>query len=285
MKEFCRNSPTPGYFALESVEKIFVNVAADDEKISKSSSSGPRDKEKNQGRYKRAVDEPCDDCPQLCESSEDTDAVCTCFHGFRAVPGPVYCRDIDECKEQSGLCQPGGRCINTAGSFVCRCATGFRATPDGHCVDIDECAKSPCSQICTNLPGSYSCSCYRGYTLLPGPGPGVCENLNECELHTDGCSHLCSNTDGSFLDQHIYSTESMLTIRNKVSKENPARCNDRNKGQHKSDEKPDSSPSRTHTAIGVSISSHLCIGHRVDPEAKNEMLYGGGGYKTHHKLT
>ncbi|KAF4529064.1 hypothetical protein B566_EDAN006086, partial [Ephemera danica] len=106
---------------------------------------------------------------------------------------------IDECKEQSGLCQPGGRCINTVGSFVCRCATGFRATPDGHCVDIDECAKSPCSQICTNLPGSYSCSCYRGYTLLPGPGPGVCENLNECELHTDGCSHLCSNTDGSFV--------------------------------------------------------------------------------------
>jgi hypothetical protein len=51
---------------------------------------------------------------------------------------------------------------------------------------------------CLNT-GNYSCSCYKGYTLLPGPGPGICRDLNECELHTDGCSHLCSNTEGSFV--------------------------------------------------------------------------------------
>ena len=44
----------------------------------------------------------------------------------------MYCSDIDEC-EDDRLCA-NGHCVNTEGSFHCRCYEGYQRTQEGsHC--------------------------------------------------------------------------------------------------------------------------------------------------------
>lgn len=57
----------------------------------------------------------------------------------------------------------------------------------------------------------------------------------------------------------------ILTIRNKVSKQNPAGSKYRNKTQNKANEKPHSCTSGAHASIGVCITPHLGVGHNVNP--------------------
>ncbi|XP_065343464.1 uncharacterized protein LOC135941714 [Cloeon dipterum] len=138
----------------------------------------------------------CDRCPQLCSPDK---SACACFRGFTKV-SEFHCQDVDECQERN-ICGAHGKCINTLGSYVCRCQPGFQPLPSGKCIDINECAlalnSKPCDQICTNLPGSYECSCHTGYVL--SQQTGKCEDLNECLEDDNACSHLCVNTPGSFI--------------------------------------------------------------------------------------
>ena len=41
---------------------------------------------------------------------------------------PPVCTDMDECKHD-GMC-PNGVCVNVDGSYICRCNTGFRQSPN-----------------------------------------------------------------------------------------------------------------------------------------------------------
>uniref|UniRef100_A0A3Q2XKK8 EGF-like domain-containing protein n=1 Tax=Hippocampus comes TaxID=109280 RepID=A0A3Q2XKK8_HIPCM len=61
--------------------------------------------------------------------------VCTCYPGYRfdrerhRNHKSPYCLDIDECEESGGgVCEH--ECVNTSGSFLCRCHSGYILAPD-----------------------------------------------------------------------------------------------------------------------------------------------------------
>ncbi|CAN9497699.1 unnamed protein product [Ophioblennius macclurei] len=80
------------------------------------------------------------------------------------------CVDIDECVTGKNLCPYNRQCVNTFGSYYCKCQDGYDLKyVDGKydCVDLDECASSThkCSHhaVCLNTQGSFKCRCKSGF--------------------------------------------------------------------------------------------------------------------------
>uniref|UniRef100_A0A8D1IPN5 Matrilin-2 n=2 Tax=Sus scrofa TaxID=9823 RepID=A0A8D1IPN5_PIG len=87
-------------------------------------------------------------------------------------------------------------CINTPGSYVCRCKQGYILNSDQTTCRIqDLCAAEDhgCEQLCVNLLGSFVCQCYGGYTLAEDGKR--CVGINYCALNKPGCEHECINTE------------------------------------------------------------------------------------------
>ncbi|XP_017278096.1 epidermal growth factor-like protein 6 isoform X2 [Kryptolebias marmoratus] len=80
------------------------------------------------------------------------------------------CVDIDECVTGKNLCPYNRQCVNTFGSYYCKCQDGHDlkyVSGKYDCVDVDECAAETheCSQhaVCLNTRGSYRCKCKSGF--------------------------------------------------------------------------------------------------------------------------
>ncbi|KAG9508909.1 Fibulin-1 [Fragariocoptes setiger] len=150
-------------------------------------------------------------CQQQCPKgyrvvSLSLDAASGFGTGIRSnnVRSNTLCEDIDECRLGTNTCLAENHeiCLNTDGSYVCRCETGFFKNSDGKCQDIDECAERgdmlcpPDTSRCVNKPGTYQCACKAGFRH-EGDNTRLCVDIDECKEVERTCEHTCLNTYGS----------------------------------------------------------------------------------------
>ncbi|CAH8444816.1 unnamed protein product [Schistosoma turkestanicum] len=127
---------------------------------------------------------------------------CLCETAIGRFKGTYCDMDVNECSEaeenQSSLCQNGGQCINTYGSYICSCTKPYHGK---HC----EHSFNPCdfdsTSICFNggtcLPTSDGlgtiCVCPKGFT-----GPQCREQINEC-INEQSCTNgICLDLIGTY---------------------------------------------------------------------------------------
>lgn len=71
---------------------------------------------------------------------------------------------INECLRHP--CSKDQLCVDKPIGFDCQCRRGYQLSSDGRtCVDVNECEKHICSQLCYNTVGSYRCECAANYTI------------------------------------------------------------------------------------------------------------------------
>lgn len=150
---------------------------------------------------------------------------CQCPPGFQGNGGLGICSDVDECAVDNNICSTSaaagasltgtsfkaghGICVNTYGSYTCKCANGFEDRSDPvtgktKCQDIDECANGEGEKYCQiknsychNYDGGFECRCRPGYI---GDAYIACVDEDECHDMTHECDRkaTCRNTIGSY---------------------------------------------------------------------------------------
>ncbi|XP_065599981.1 epidermal growth factor-like protein 6 isoform X2 [Cyrtonyx montezumae] len=109
-------------------------------------------------------------CQYGCEEVKE-EVQCLCpSAGLHLGPNGRTCIDIDECSTGRPVCSFNRRCINTFGSYYCKCQLGYELKYiSGHydCVDVNECVTTAhrCNlhAECLNTEGSFKCKCKQGY--------------------------------------------------------------------------------------------------------------------------
>jgi hypothetical protein len=140
-----------------------------------------------------------------CEDRGANYFVCTCDVGYT----DSNCdRDTNECNLINGDndCDVNAGCVNTDGSYMCVCNTGFTGAGNlNNCAAIEDCASDPCvtenTAACEEedlggVPGLYTCKCKTGYTDTK-----CSADINECDANNvNNCDEaaVCENTDGSY---------------------------------------------------------------------------------------
>ncbi|OCT92398.1 hypothetical protein XELAEV_18015457mg [Xenopus laevis] len=109
-------------------------------------------------------------CQYGCEQVKG-DIRCLCpSGGLQLGPDGRTCIDIDECAVGKASCPINRRCVNTFGSYYCKCQIGYELKyVNGRydCIDINECLlnthKCSINADCLNTQGSFKCRCKQGF--------------------------------------------------------------------------------------------------------------------------
>ncbi|KAG8433121.1 hypothetical protein GDO86_017420, partial [Hymenochirus boettgeri] len=139
----------------------------------------------------------CSDCHSNATCDINLDRLeCSCKDGF--IGDGFSCSDIDECAYSWSHNCSLGVCVNTFGSYYCKCPIGYTNGPGNTCVDIDECSNpdiNKCHPLatCTNYIGSYSCHCPPGVS-----GNGFICDIDHCSRHVCGIGMECIPTSSSY---------------------------------------------------------------------------------------
>ncbi|GAA6071627.1 epidermal growth factor-like protein 6, partial [Tachysurus ichikawai] len=119
-------------------------------------------------------------------SNSRTCSLAHCQYGCEEVQGEIRCLcpstglqlssdgktciDIDECVTGKHQCPYSRECVNTFGSYYCKCRAGYDLkyiNGKYDCIDTDECLVNThkCSRQaeCINTEGSYKCKCRHGF--------------------------------------------------------------------------------------------------------------------------
>ncbi|VDK38961.1 unnamed protein product [Taenia asiatica] len=105
--------------------------------------------------------------------------------------GPQCSYDIDECL--TGIHECEYYCVNTFGSYVCRCLPGMTLNPRDNRTCIGRTCDPPCLPEQGECITGGVCKCRPGFQ-----GPSCEFDVDECAVGTSGCNHDCINTFGSF---------------------------------------------------------------------------------------
>nr|KAG5712444.1 hypothetical protein BaRGS_011418 [Batillaria attramentaria] len=157
-------------------------------------------------------DDVCDvnPCPANSYCHDNWNAyTCPCLGtGYR---GDRCQDDRDECNGTS-VCFNEGLCINTVGSYECRCPAGWTGQQCGQ--NIDDCQSQPCLNggRCADVVNGYQCDCtgtgYDGDTCeknVDDCANNRCQNGAECVDGVRSYVCNCSGTgyEGKFCDTDI----------------------------------------------------------------------------------
>lgn len=138
-------------------------------------------------------------CPLgICTNTQGSFTCQACETGYTLSFNRLTCQDINECEGPNIQCL-GGECLNTPGSYMCRCQPGFELFNGTICDDVNECLNNEiCSPHgeCLNSHGSYFCICALGFSNAAG---GVsCQDVDECADQSRCLRGQCLNTEGSY---------------------------------------------------------------------------------------
>ncbi|KAI6198389.1 Nidogen-2 [Aphelenchoides fujianensis] len=138
----------------------------------------------------------CDTRTSTCKAIDKYHYVCVCREGYLK-DDRGECVDADECELLQAECDEQATCVNTVGSYSCKCADdyvgdGKTCTFVGIASSVDDCGECDEHAVCTHG----RCQCKLGFT-----GDGFnCTDVDECVEKEWPCDKnaQCVNTEGGF---------------------------------------------------------------------------------------
>ncbi|XP_076459739.1 uncharacterized protein LOC143292928 [Babylonia areolata] len=154
-----------------------------------------------EGTYGKNCGKNCTCNPSKSLTCDHVHGTCSCADGWE---GETCDTDINECSNPAVSCPDHSDCVNTQGSYLCQCLTGFFKNAQGQC---EACASNMyganCATQCECTAHAHSCDNVNGQCQCQTGWQGVrCEtDVDECSTNQHHCSgdHVtCVNRDGGY---------------------------------------------------------------------------------------